>query len=165
MSAVDRAVGVAIGLCVVLIAGCGGTATSSSPSFAARAEYECRAVNALQAADAKIPQLDAAVRSGDPHAITLAANAVLLDVMPSAADRSTDSNPADSLDPIVGTALWDVVEAAGDLETVHTAAPAASAAYMSTETALAALAHAHVAIQAAVRERDRLVAAGSLICP
>lgn len=154
----------AISLLAALLAGCGGASASVSPS-AARAAYECDAVKALQAGDAKIPQLEAAVETGDPRRVALAANAVLLEVMPAAADRSSDFNPSDTLDPLVSTALWDLVEIAGDLETSFAATPVASAVAASPGAVVTTLARAHLAVQSAVRERDRLVAAGSLKCP
>jgi hypothetical protein len=150
--------------CVVLNAGCAGVAATVSPS-AARAAFECNAVKALQAGDANATQLEAALRSGDHLEIVVAANAVLLDVMPSASARSTDPNPADTLDPLVGAALWDLVQAAGNLESSYMATPPASPGPATADAALAALATAHQAVQAAVRERDRLVAAGALRCP
>jgi hypothetical protein len=159
-----RRVFVVVTACVVFVGACGATPASISPA-GARATFECAAVQALQAGDAKVPQLEAALRSGDQRQIVLAANAVLLAVLPSASARSTDPDPADRLDPLVGTALWDLVETAGFLERSSTAMPPASLGPMTVGASMAELAQARQAVQAAVRERDRLVVAGALRCP
>jgi DNA-binding CsgD family transcriptional regulator len=125
--------------CVVLVAGCAGVAATVSPS-AARAAFECNAVKALQAGDANATQLEAALRSGDHHEIVVAANAVLLDVLPSASARSTDPNPADTLDPLVGAALWDLAQAAGNLEALDRSVRVLDDLGMRFETARSLLA-------------------------
>jgi flagellar hook-basal body complex protein FliE len=160
-----RRVPLVLTACVLLAGACGTTPAATISPSGARAAFECSAVQALQAADAKVPQLQAALRGGDQRHVVLAANAVLLAVLPSASARSTDSDPADTLDPLVGTALWDLVETAGNLESSSTAAPPASHGPLTVDAAMAALAQARQAVQAAVRERDRLVSAGALRCP
>ena len=149
---------------LVLVSGCGGSPSTVSPSEA-RTAFECRAVKALQAGEAEVPVLEAALAHGDPHQIVDAANAVVLKVGPSYAARSTDLNPADTLDPLVGAALGDLVQAAGSIEQEYMATPPASPGPTTVSTALAALDTAGQAVQAAVSERDRLVANGSLRCP
>ncbi len=159
-----RRVFVVVTACVVLVGACGATPASISPA-GARAAFECSAVKALQAVDAKVPQLEAALRGGDQRQIVLAANAVLLAVLPSASTRSSDPDPADTLDPLVGTALWDLVQTAGTLDRSSTATPPPSLGPMIIDASMVELAQARQAVQAAVRARARLVAAGALRCP
>lgn len=67
-----------LGLVVLVLAsGCGGSPSTVSPSEA-RAAFECRAVKALQAGEAEVTALEAALAHGDSHQIADAANAVVL---------------------------------------------------------------------------------------
>ncbi|MGC8633507.1 MAG: hypothetical protein ACP5VP_02385 [Candidatus Limnocylindrales bacterium] len=122
-------------------------------------------MKALQAGDTKATQLATALRGGNDRSIVLAANAVLLEVLPSAAADSTDPNPADTLDPLVGAALWDLVQTAIHVEHTFLATPPPAPEPATADEALAELAMARQAVHAAVHERDRLVAEGALRCP